>query len=51
MNFMKIIVLSRSGGLKTLTFLRNYWCFCDVRILAKIMTLSENHEIDEVLPF
>ena len=48
---MEIIEFCDSGGSKTLIFLRKYWCFCDVPILAKIMISSEipeNHEIIKV---
>ena len=48
---MEIFDFWRSGGPKTLIFLRNYWCFCDVRILAKIMISSKSHEIHEVSQF
>ena len=40
-----------SGRPRTLIFLRNYWCFCDVRILAQIMIFSEIPENDENFHF
>ena len=51
MKFMEIIDFSRSGGLKTLIFLGNYWCFCNVRILAKIIIFSKIHEIHDSSQF
>ena len=51
MKFIEILDFCESGGSETLIFLRNYWCFCDVRILAKIMIFSEIHKIHGILPF
>ena len=35
MKFMAILDFWDSGGSKTLIFLRNYWCFCNVMIFMK----------------
>ena len=40
MKFMKIIDFCESGGSKTLIFLRNYWCFCNVMDFMKFPIFS-----------
>ena len=35
MKFIEILDFCESGGSKTLTFLRNYWCFCNVMNFMK----------------
>ena len=51
MKFMDILDFPIFGGPKTLIFLRNYWCFRDVRILAKIMIFCEIPEHHEIFHF
>jgi len=51
MEIMEIIDFWGSGCLKTLIFLRNYWCFCNGAVFAKIMIFSEIHKIHEILHF
>ena len=35
MKFIEILDFCESGGSKTLIFLRNYWCFCNVMKLME----------------
>ena len=51
MEIMEIIDFWGSGGLKTLIFLWNYWCFCNGATFAKIMIFSEIHGIHEISQF
>ena len=41
MKFMEILDFCECGGSKTLIFLRNYWCFCNVG------NFTEFHFFDE----
>ena len=41
MKFIEILDFCESGGSKTLIFLRNYWCFCNVMIFMKFHFFTE----------
>ena len=51
MKFMKIIDFCESGGSKTLIFLRNYWCFCNVMNFMKFRFFTEKLEISWFFTF
>ena len=41
MKFIEILDFCECGGSKTLIFLRNYWCFCNVMKLMKFHFFSQ----------
>ena len=43
MKFIEILDFCESGGSKTLIFLRNYWCFCNVMNLMKFHFSLKNN--------
>ena len=51
MEFIEILDFCECGGSKTLIFLRNYWCFCNVMKLMKFHFFSQNLEISWFFTF
>ena len=45
MKFMEILDFGECGGSKTLIFLGNYWCFCNVMNSMEFLFFTQNLKI------